>query len=404
MDRYLRILRRRGAGLPFLSAVVARLPIAMGPLGMVLLVQHVRGNYSIAGVVTAAFAVGSAVGAPGWGRLMDDRGQPWVVGPLSVVSAVLLAALSWGAVSGRSDAVLIALAASVGLTFPPVSPAMRGAWRVVLETDADRSAAYALDTVAVETIFVGGPLLLSLLLGPGIPALPLLVTAALMALGGVGYALTRAARGWRAEPHASGAGHRSASPLRDGSVVRVLGVTLGLAVGFGVCDLAIAATAREVLGQAARVGLLFAAIAGGSATGGLWYGTRAWKQPERRRLSVALAGFTTGLVGTSVLVGAGLGNRLLLVLPGLFATGLFIAPGLIVLANLIDHHGPVDRLGEAQSWLNTAFTAGGALGTAVAGVAVDRGGPALGFGVSAVAVGLALLGSLAAARRFGTPA
>ena len=190
MDRYLRILRRRGAGLPFLAAVVARLPIAMGPLGMVLLVQHVRGNYSIAGVVTAAFAVGSAVGAPGWGRLMDVRGQPWVVGPLSVVSAVLLAALSWGAVSGRSDAVLIALAASVGLTFPPVSPAMRGAWRVVLETDADRSAAYALDTVAVETIFVGGPLLLSLLLGPGIPALPLLVTAALMALGGVGYALT----------------------------------------------------------------------------------------------------------------------------------------------------------------------------------------------------------------------
>ena len=401
MDRYLRILRRRGAGWPFLTAVVARLPIAMGPLGMVLLVQQVRGSYSIAGLVTAAFAVGAAVGAPVWGRLMDVRGQPWIVGSLSVASAVLMAALSVGAVARLPDPVLVALSASVGLTFPPVSPAMRAAWRVVLEADADRAAAYALDTVAVESIFVGGPLLLSLLLGPGILALPLLVTAVLMAVGGVGYALTGAARAWRPEPHGLGEAHRSASPLRDGGVVRVLAVTLGLAVGFGVCDLAIAATAREVLGRAAEVGLLFAAIAGGSALGGLWYGTRAWKRPEHRRLPIALAGYMIGLVALSALVGAGLGGRLVLVLPWLVVTGLCIAPGLIVLANLVDHHAPADRLGEAQSWLNTAFTAGGALGTALAGLAVDHGGPALGFGVAAVAVGLSLLAAAAATRHFG---
>jgi predicted MFS family arabinose efflux permease len=67
------------------------------------------------------------------------------------------------------------------------------------------------------------------------------------------------------------------------------------------------------------------------------------------------------------------------------------------MANLIDHHGPPARLSEAQAWLNTAFTSGGALGTAIAGVAIDTGGPSRGFAVAAVAVTLSLCGGVAAA-------
>jgi MFS family permease len=81
MARYLRILRRRGAAAPFAAAVVARLPISMAPLGIVLLIQSVRGSYAIAGLVTAALALGGALAAPGWGRLLDRVGQPWVIGP-----------------------------------------------------------------------------------------------------------------------------------------------------------------------------------------------------------------------------------------------------------------------------------------------------------------------------------
>jgi MFS family permease len=407
--RYLRILRNRAALVPFVAAVVARLPIAMGPLGMVLLVQSVRGTYSIAGIVSAAFAVGAAVGAPIWGGLMDRRGQPIVILQTSVLSAGLLAALAVGAVLGAAAPVLIGLAAGVGLAFPPISSAMRGAWRVVLDADVDRRAAFALDAVAIETIFVGGPLLLSGLLVITTPVVPLLVTAVLLAAGGVGYAVTDAARRWRPDSAGrrtggmgptSSTGRGSDSPLRVPAVLIALLVATATAVGFGLNDVSLAATAREVLGSQARVGLLFAAIAGGSAIGGLWYGSRVWRRPEDLRLPPALAGFAAGLFAVAGLLRTDLGGSLWLLLPLLFGAGLSIAPSLIILANLVDHHGPPGRLGEAQAWLNTAFTSGGALGTGAAGVAVDAGGPARGFLVAAGAVGVALLvAAVAAVRR-----
>ena len=403
MGRYGRILRRRAVAWPFAAAVTARLPISMGPLGIVVLVQQVRGRYATAGLVTAAFAFGAAVGAPVWGQLLDRRGQSRVIGPLAVASSLFLAVLALLATTSAPDGALVAVAAAVGVCFPPISPAMRGAWRVVLETEDERRAAYALDAVAVETIFVGGPLLLSVLLGHGPASLPLLVTAVLLLVGGLGYATTGAARAWRPEHPDGGGTPRGASPVRDPGVVQVLLVAVTIAVGFGLSDLSVAATARQVLGNTKDVGWLFAALAGGSAVGGLWYGSRTWPGPEHRRLPAVLGGFATGLLVTGTLLWSGHGSSLPVLLVVLFVTGLCIAPGLIVLANLVDRHGAVDRLGEAQAWLNTAFTAGGALGTAVAGLAVDAGGPAAGFTVAAVAVATAMLVSVVGGRHWPLP-
>jgi len=296
-------------------------------------------------------------------------------------------------VAGAPEAALLALAAGVGLTFPPVTPAMRGAWRVVLERDEDRRAAYALDAVAVETIFVGGPLLLSLLLIVAAPVVPLLVTAVLLAGGSVAYACTFAARTWRPEGGTDGPQRRSRSPLTARGVFGVLFVALTMAVGFGQIDVSIAATARETFGDQALLGVLFACIAGGSALGGLWYGSRSWMGPERLRLPAAMAGFTAGALMLALLLRGHPPLPLLLV--ALFLTGLTIAPALIIEANLIDHLAPRDRLNEAQAWLNTAFTAGGAAGTAIAGVLIDAGGPGRSFLGATIALVIATLGAVA---------
>ncbi|MBL8931600.1 MAG: MFS transporter [Kineosporiaceae bacterium] len=407
MRRYASILRRRGALAPFLAAFAARLPVSMVPLGMVLLIQSVRGSYSVAGVITAMYTIGVALASPGWGALIDRIGQPWVIGPLSLTSALLLAGLAQGVVAGLPDSALIVLAVGVGLTFPPISPAMRAAWRVILDDEADRRAAYALEAVVIEVMFVGGPLLLSALLVVDSAQAPLLLVAGLLGVAGLGYALTGAARAWRPEPHASGAHVRGRSPLRSLGVVASLAVGLLVAVGFGQLDVALAATAGSILGDQARVGLLFTAIAGGSAIGGTVYGALVPHRPgaDHGRLPFVLAGFAAGLALVTLAITRQV-SSLAVLMPLLFLTGLAIAPGLIMLANLVDESAPRDRLTQAQAWLTTAFTAGAAAGTALAGLLIDRGGPRLGFGGASLALVIAVVIAILAQRvwrRLGVP-
>ncbi|HVN11183.1 MAG TPA: MFS transporter [Kineosporiaceae bacterium] len=403
MTRYLRILRRAAARNPFLASVIGRLPISMAPLATVLLVQQVYGSYGVAGLVTGMYALGATAGTPVLGRLVDRVGQPRVIAPAGLLSALLLTALALVAAAGAPVAALLAIAAGAGLTAPPLASVTRGTWRVALRGEDDRLAAYALDAVAVEFIFVVGPLLVGVLLVTTPPAAPLLVTAGLLVVGSLAYARSGAVRAWRPEPHPHPNGRPAPSPVSVAGVRRALAVALLLALSFAHLDLSIAATAREALGDPGRVGLLFACIAGGSGVGGLWYGSRTWRWPERLRLPVALAGVTTGLAAVAILLGGveGVVRRPPALILGalLLIAGVCIAPALIAINNLVDAVSPRSRLSEAQAWVSTAYTAGGAGGTALAGLLVDGGGPGRGF-VGAFALMLAGLLAAAASQPF----
>jgi predicted MFS family arabinose efflux permease len=82
---------------------------------------------------------------------------------------------------------------------------------------------------------------------------------------------------------------------------------------------------------------------------------------------------------------------LALVVAALAVTGLFISPSLIPQQALVDANADPDRLSEAQGWLHTALTSGGAAGMALAGAVVDRAGSAAAFGTASLAVGAAAL-------------
>ncbi len=388
---------------PFAASVAGRLPVSMAPLGILLLVQQVTGSYALAGLATGAFAVGTAAGAPVWGRAMDRLGQARVLVPVVLASASLLAALALATVRGATDAVLVALAAGAGVTFPPLSAAMRSSWRAVVPDLAQRRAGYALDAVAVEAIFVTGPLLLSLLLVATPPAAPLLVTAGLLAAGGLAYCATAPARrrpgaADRARPEGAPGSRRRARPAAAvAGMPGLLVVSAAMAVGFGAIDTSLAATARGVLGDEGRLGLLFAAIAGGSTLGGLVYGTTAGHEREHRRLPLLLGAFAACLAPVPFLLAAGR-PPLAALLPLLFLAGLAIAPSLIVQQNLVDALGTAGRSTEAQAWLSTSVTAGVAAGTAAAGLLIDLAGVTASFTAAVAAVATAALVSLACQR------
>jgi MFS family permease len=396
---YLRLLRHGPAARPFLAALVARLPMAMAPIGMLLLVQHERDAYSIAGFVTGAFAVGSAAGTPVWGRLMDRYGQTRVLLPTSLASAGLLVALALATIWGGVTPLLIALSAGAGLSYPPISPALRVAWRVIFPDPESRRVAFALDATSIELIFVGGPLLLSVLLALTVPVVPLLVTAGLMAVGGVAYCRTEAARLSRpggehlrvppSGPTEPGMRHRGGrSAVTASGVGALLAVMLTLSIGFGQLDTSMAATAGALLGGTEHVGLLFAAIAGGSTIGGLVFGSRSWPFDERHAVPVLLTVFAVLLSVMAVLMARPPAN-LWLVFPLLFVTGCTIAPTLIMQQALLDHLAPAHRLNEAQAFLSASNTTGAAVGTALAGLLIDYRGINWAFGGAALGAGLA---------------
>jgi len=374
----------------------------MAPLGIVLLVSDVRGSYGAAGLVTGAFALGTATGSPVWGRLLDRYGRRRVVAPTGIASGALLAMLTVGLTVLPLLAV-VGLAAAAGAVYPPVGPAMRASWRVLFDDAGRRRAGYALDAVSVESVFVGGPLLLSALLVAG-PRVPLIVTAALLAAGSVAFSLVSPAgapAGGRPAGARSRGGRRSV--LRSTGLARALLVAVAVAVGFGLLDTSIAATARDVLHDESRIGILFAAIAGGSVSGGLVYGTRHAGRREHGRLRGTLGVFAVGVGVVAVL--AGLGDPPLgALLPLLFLAGLAISPSLIILANLVDRFAPVDRSNEAQAWSATATTTGVAAGTALAGQLIDGGGVGHSFAGAACAVALAGVLAAAAGRHWdGSP-
>jgi MFS family permease len=414
---YSEALRTGGVLAPFTATVVGRLPLSMAPLGVLLLVQAIHGSYSVAGLVTGAFALGTAVGGPWWGSTLDGQPHGKVVLCTSLASSLALAALAVAVVDRQGLVLLLALAATAGLTFPPFGPAMRETWRRGLDQDRLRSAGFALDAVAVETIFVAGPLLLSLFVVRTPAVVPLLVTAALLAGGGIGYsvnpvvrgqgrrrppssqqdgasALRRSARSRRAPWSRPAAGAswrawrrrpgRERGSMSDGGVpptwgtagmLPLLTVAVAMSVGFGHIDTSLAATANRALGQPADLGWLFTAIAGGSAIGGLVYGLRRPPWQEHRRLPRLLAGFGLGLVPLPLLLC--LDNPPLWALMcALLLAGLSIAPTLIISQNVVDRLSHPRRVSEAQSWLSTAGTTGSAAGTATAGLLVDR------FGIS----------------------
>ena len=373
---------------PFAAAVVGRLPIGMTSLGMVLLIESVRGAYASAGIVTGAFALATAVGAAIWGRMMDQHGQPRVLVPTALGSGLAIAGVAIAAVLGASDLVLIMFAAVAGVLFPAVSPAMRAAWRVIFTDARARQLGYALDASAVEMIFVLGPLLLSLLASVFPPAVPLLTSATLLIVGTLLYSSTTAARSVRGMQREDE--HAPAPPVPDmASVVEgehldrgprtalaapgialVLLVAMLMAVGFGQMDTALVATAEHVLGSTRQLGILFMFIAGGSAIGGITYGSRDWPGTDAGRLVVLLSTFALTLLPWPFLLR--IDHPPLPLLFGLlFVTGLTIAPSLIIFQNLLDILAPRDRMMEAQSLLSASQTTGAALGTAVAGFTID---------------------------------
>src|SRR5688500_9456768 len=147
MRRYLEILRSPHIGAMFAASLLARLPIGINGLAIVLLLRSETGSFAIAGAATGALALGTGVAAPFAARLVDRVGRR-VMPLLALVHAAGLAGIVALAGPDAHAGPLIACAAVAGAAFPPASSVVRAQYPVLLE---DRphllQSAFALDSV-----------------------------------------------------------------------------------------------------------------------------------------------------------------------------------------------------------------------------------------------------------------
>ncbi len=384
--RYRELFANRYAGSLLTWSIVARLPVGMAGLALVLLVRSTGAGYGEAGLVAAAYSLAIAVGAPYGGRQVDRRGAPLVLRRRMVLFPGLFGAV---AVMGKFDAPIVAIAvtaAAAGLTMAPVSSVLRSIWPTVAGADGAKTA-YALDAALQEVIFVGGPLIVAILAVID-PAVPVAGAAVIAAVGTYAFARLPPVRaaGPAEERHSSRLGALSSVGVRT---LALLSLWLGL--GFGSAEIAVPAFA-EAQGNRALAGIALAGFSAGSLVGGLIAGLRP-SRDERRRIVVgafALAGLLAlPLAAQSIASLAFL----------LFFAGLPIAPVVAAIYGQIGRVAASGSVAESFSWFGTSVSIGVAGGSVAGGWMIDSHGWRAAFllGISCLAVG-----AVATALRRGT--
>jgi MFS family permease len=381
VSRYGEILRAPWVGALVASALLARLPIGINALAIVLYLREQTGSFAIAGAVSGSLAFGSGIGAPVAGRLVDRLGARRVLPPLALLHAVSLGAIVGFTELGAPTAVLLLCGFAGGFAVPPTSSVLRSQWTTLLEPRLHQ-AAYALDSTMIEVIFISGPLLTAAIATVASPAAALIVSAIAVLAG---TAIFTALPPTREIAFERGGAKGVLGALASPGVRTLVYTSLPAGVGIGILEVGIPAFSREE-GVAAAAGVLLAIWSVGSAIGGLAYGLL----PRR-----------AGLQRTHLLVGALLPVTLLplalapsvvamafLVIPA----GCCIAPLLATRNELVGGVAPPGMRTEAYTWPITAFVGGIAVGAALAGALVEGPGWRTAFVVAScfAAIGAAL--------------
>jgi MFS family permease len=387
-----------------LAGIIARMPMSMFGLGTVLLISAGTGRYALAGSVSAAGSLGGAACAPQLGRLVDRLGQRRVLIPVSVAFALAVAGLVAAVTLGAPAWTLFACGIAGGAVMPQTGPMARARWSALLAGSPRLHAAFSVESVADELCFVVGPAAVTVLATQVHPAAGVGCAALCALAGSLWFASQRstepAPAGARAQPArpvlAAGRAGLAAVPrprwLAAPTVPVMLPMSLFIGAMFVTIDLSTVDFATR-LGHKPLAGLVLACYAAGSATGGLWYGSRSWRAPLRRRLAVTLTLTVTGVCTFWAM------PSLQVLAPVIYLCGLTIAPTLIACYSLLESTALPGRATEAMSWLSTGFSIGLACGSTAAGFILDDLGPRWGYAFAAACGVTAVLVYLAGLRR-----
>ena len=421
---YQRLFSLPGTKAFCISGAVARLPISMMSLGIVLALNHLYDNWTIAGTMSAAYVLAMSCVTP-FSRAFDRFGQARVGRLALAVQIVAMLAFAFAALIRVPIPLLFVLAIIMGLTQFSFGALVRTRWSYALRGAEDGeqllNTAYAMEAAIDEIVFILGPILAAWLATSVHPVSQLFVPTMACGIGGTVFFSLRStqppviveqvtvAAADNGHPTPSDdadqltlrqlkrSGAKPKSVLLYAGVLPLLAVFIVFNMSFTSFDVSITATMKS-MGLEPFLGLQLAMFAVGSCIGALVFGSRKIKGSHWAHMVMFLSLLTVGYVffrltmDNLILLGA------MEILSGLVVSPTF-ATGNLIVKDLV----PPESLTEGLSWVTTAGTVGTSIGSSVAGIVLDASSPHVGmmlpFLFTLASVPLALAGWALAKRR-----
>lgn len=379
---YREIFSARGSAAFSAAGFVARLPIAMVGIGIVTMLSQLRGDYGLAGALSAVFALAYAALTPLVSRAVDRYGQRRVLPAASAISACALGAMLLCVRFEAPDFVLFLLVIPAGC-MPTIGAMVRARWTALYRGQPQLRTAFAFESVLDEVCFIAGPVVSVGLSVSVFPEAGPLVALILLVIGTFALVVQR-----DTEPAVRARSeHVGGSVVRNPAMWALVAVMLGMGTIFGTVDVVSIAFATE-RGIPAVATVALALFAGASAVAGVVFGALRPGAALRRQLVLATAAVAL-LLWPLLLVDSMLALTLALAL-----AGISVAPTMIVATTLVESVVPHDKLTEGITWTVTGLGVGVAVGSALAGQMIDNFGTRAGFAVAvasgAVAFAVAL--------------
>lgn len=359
MKKYADLLKTRGVARIISAQLAARLPSGMISLAYLLHIERLFDSYGLAGLVLAATSFGQALAGPLTSRMMGRLGMRPVITITIIISALSMAGIAFLVMP---IGWYIAVGFLGGLSTPPIQPAVRTIYPTMVNSK-QLTPLFSLDASAQEIIWIAGPVVTTFV-AIQISTQLAIVVAGILLIGGGAWFLSCREVGTVSIPP---------SKNKMGVVLKKPPVLLATVVGFLLIGSAAAVEVAvvSVFGHSGpEAGFVLAIWAIGSIIGGLALG------------GVPIGPWALAVRMFAVFVGlalAGLFLNFWWIAGALLIAGAGIAPALAVMFAIVSSSVKFSDTAEAYGWMGSGQLVGAALGSAIAGFAIDGFGSIGGF-------------------------
>lgn len=356
------------------AGFIARLPISMVGIGVLMYVEAERGSYAIAGAVSGSIAIASAIGGPLSSRLIDKLGQHRVLPIQILIITICSIALVLLIPSSVPAPYLFIFSIGSGIAYPSIGALVRSRWTALLVSGPILLTAFSIESIIDELIFIVGPTIASTTSVKIHPAAPQVIAIFLLAGGGLWLASMR-----NSEPPINAhQGKRGKPVIFQNGLIYLWAVHIASGIFFGAIETSIIAFTK-IAGEPIYAGIVIALWSFGSLVGGIVYGGVQFKSPLHKQL-IVVSFLLVPATAAMVFV-----NSIIMLALLTIAAGIGVSPLLIASAAITQRRSPVGRTTEAIATMYSGIGLGFAFALAMAGWLIDNRGTDYSFALGALA-------------------